>query len=148
MRQETLKQIINIIPATGWRAVFMEESDGTMRPIIEPCTYFAAVRAITLMPGFRYHHDRASDEQNIEYAEEYVELHSQDEGGFENPTELSWFYKYLGPGEEWKGAEDQKAMEAHFAEKERVRKIMLEADAHKKKAQEPPHEEKGGEKAA
>ncbi len=121
-RQETLKQIINILPATGWRAVFVDDIDAvTIKPTIQPCAYFAAVRAITLKPGCRYRHDRASDEQNIEDVQEYVELHVGAEGefGFEDPEELNWFYRYLAPGQDWNEGE-QKKMEAHFAERKKA----------------------------
>lgn len=145
MKQETIEQIITIIPAVGWREVWAnEKAGGTLEPIIVPCAYFALMRETILMPGCRYHYNRASDDQDIEEVVEYVEFHSEADGAFEDPRECSNFYKFLGPGEEWKGEEDQKAMEAHFAERERVRKLMLEAAA-RKKAEGPPQEKKGGE---
>jgi len=71
---------------------------------------------------------------------------SNGDGILVDPDDAGDFFKLLAPGEKWEEA-DQQAMESFYAEIKRGRKLMKDADA-RKKAQEPPEEEKGGEASA
>ena len=148
MKQESIKQIIHISSALGWRVVYVDhDDDGNIKPLIQPAAYFAAVREITCRAGWKYDHGFVPYEQDIEDVEEYVELHAEMDGFFDDPKIYSSFFKFLAPGEGGSGDSVKREMEAHFAEKERLRKAM-EDEAARKKTEEPPRDGKGGEEAA
>ncbi len=137
MSDELEKWIISISPAPGWRVLYgMKNDDGSVEPLVEHAAYFALVETMDFPEAVR------GDGVN-----RFVELHTEAaEGFFEDSADRRDFIKYLSPGVDLTD-EDRKEVEAHFAERERVRKLMLEEDA-RKKAQEPPEEGKDEKGAA
>ena len=110
MKQEIIRKIVNIILAPDWKVIFVDEGDdGTMKPLIEPCAYFAHIKEITMHSGCEYDFTIPLESQEVDGVIELVELHSQLESGlFDNPMTMGNFYKFLAPGEDWTD-EDRKA---------------------------------------